>query len=442
MKTKSKVNFSLQKFDEDKFQIKVNWTYGYKTFLTGNSKAKYEYLKFSTGFTLPSPDFWDVELNRVVGMIPNKSFINMELDKLEDRILLLYNDYIRSGVLPAPGIILSQLQNEKPIQQFQTKTRFFDFVTKHAEDSNYTPNTVKSYHQYANKLLAFENKLGRTIFIEDYDRKMHKEFINFLYSLLVRKKVNGKTIEMSRSENDIFGYNKSTKIFLKEAKLSKIKIAFDEFKDEIKVKRIDIDAVYFDDKKIKTLFEFDCIKSGRPGLQNTWLWLLISCMTGLRYSDWSKLLTPNIKEEKIKGKNVKILIVRQQKTDTLVKIPIYNRLYKLFEKYDFKLPAAAGDLGKVSGLSKTFGFGVTGLLTEGSNAQQFVGSATYTVNLSADKKSLNFTIYNQTSEESFKYHNEVPGIKGTSHNREDNPIEGTISQTFQFSEPIKTEEKK
>lgn len=102
---------------------------------------------------------------------------------------------------------------------------------------------------------------------------------------------------------------------------------------------------------------------------------------------------------------------------------------------------AKGDFKNIKSIEKGFDFGITGLLTEGTNAQQFVGSAKYTITLGADNKTLNFSIYNETSEESFKYHNKVPGIKGTNHDRGDSPIEGTISQTFEFSEPVKTGKK-
>jgi hypothetical protein len=364
MKTKDKANFSLREFD-NKFSINVNWTYGYKTTTAG--KTKYEYLKFSTGFVLPSKEFWDEDFQRVTGKFNGKVHINNELDKLESRILLLYNDYIRSGFLPSPTQILEQLQSESPIQKINARTSIYDWINEYANDSRNEPNTIKGYFQYANKIKGFEEYIGKKIFFEEFDLKMYKAFINYIYSLKVRKKVGDKIIEMSRTENDMWRYKTSTKSFLREARKNKIKIAFEEFEDEITAERIQIDAVYFDDDKIKTLFEFDVNKAGRQGLYNTWLWLLISCMTGLRYSDWNKLLTPKIVEEKIKKKKVKVLVVRQQKTDTLVKIPVYEKLYSIFEKHSFKLPPPATEQKyneSVKELCKLVGFTDNELIRE------------------------------------------------------------------------------
>ena len=107
---------------------------------------------------------------------------------------------------------------------------------------------------------------------------------------------------------------------------------------------------------------------------------------------------------------------------------------------------AKGDFKNIKKVSRSFTFGVTGLFTEGTNAQQFVGSAKYTITLSKDKKSLQFTIYNETSEESFKYHNKLSflggAFKAKSHTRDEDPVMGTISQTFTFTEPLQIEKKK
>ena len=96
-----------------------------------------------------------------------------------------------------------------------------------------------------------------------------------------------------------------------------------------------------------------------------------------------------------------------------------------------------GDYKNVKSFKKAFSFGIKGIVTEGRNAQQFVGSATYEITFDEKTKSLNFTISNETSKNSLMYHRLIPGVDATSHSREEDKMLGTTSQTFQFSESIK-----
>jgi RHS repeat-associated protein len=98
-----------------------------------------------------------------------------------------------------------------------------------------------------------------------------------------------------------------------------------------------------------------------------------------------------------------------------------------------------GDFGSVKPVTTTNKF--TGVLTEGGNAQQFVGSATIDISLNKDNKTLDYTIYNETSKNSLMYNGVIPGVDATSHSRDENPAMGTTSQTYTASEPLKTKEK-
>ena len=101
---------------------------------------------------------------------------------------------------------------------------------------------------------------------------------------------------------------------------------------------------------------------------------------------------------------------------------------------------AKGDFKNVVPVTENFKF--KGVLTEGLNAQQFVGSADITITLDKDNKTLNYTMYNETSKNSLLYNGYIPFVDATSHSRDVNPIMGTTSQTYTSSEPLVTPEKK
>ncbi|MCX6186664.1 MAG: hypothetical protein NTU43_06655, partial [Bacteroidetes bacterium] len=96
---------------------------------------------------------------------------------------------------------------------------------------------------------------------------------------------------------------------------------------------------------------------------------------------------------------------------------------------------AKGDFKAVKPISEVFKFN-TGLVTEGVNTQQFVGSATYNITLATDNKTINYTITNETSKNSLMYHGMIPFVDATSHTRDENPVMGTTKQTYESSEPL------
>ncbi len=86
--------------------------------------------------------------------------------------------------------------------------------------------------------------------------------------------------------------------------------------------------VYLDEEELDALFKLDLSKS--PYLERVRDVFLVGCWTGCRFSDIAKVCSENIKGE--------IVTLEQEKTKTLVKIPLHPVVKTILEKYNGKLP--------------------------------------------------------------------------------------------------------
>lgn len=91
----------------------------------------------------------------------------------------------------------------------------------------------------------------------------------------------------------------------------------------------EVETIYLDEAELKELKDLDL--SENPVFDAVRDMFLIACNTGLRHSDWPKLNPAEMKEGVIK--------IKQQKTDSVVDIPIRKAVLDIFEKHGGNLPS-------------------------------------------------------------------------------------------------------
>ena len=90
----------------------------------------------------------------------------------------------------------------------------------------------------------------------------------------------------------------------------------------------DVDNIYLNEDELKQLKEFDF---GRmPHLDRVRDWFLLLAWTGSRFSDLDKIGRSDMKANTI--------TYRQQKTNTLVTIPLHPVVTEILQKYNFVMP--------------------------------------------------------------------------------------------------------
>lgn len=95
----------------------------------------------------------------------------------------------------------------------------------------------------------------------------------------------------------------------------------------------DVPNIYLTEEEIKRIYELDLtelIQNGQSQIEETRDLFVVGCWTGLRYSDYSHLPEIHDTDETI--------IIRTQKTDTEVTIPLHSYVKAIYQKYNGKLP--------------------------------------------------------------------------------------------------------
>ena len=164
------------------------------------------------------------------------------------------------------------------------------------------------YRNMKDHLLEFESFRGKPITFKSLNLTFYEEFVDFLmYEYIQRRrkvkivglKTNtvGKTIKQFRT----FLRNRIRKGIIPSIDLDGWKILDEE-----------VDAVYLNWNEIKRIFMVDLSKHRH--LMNYRDDFVLGCMTGLRFSDFSKLVSEDLRDD--------MLYKKQQKSDHWVVIPL------------------------------------------------------------------------------------------------------------------------
>ena len=288
----------------------------------------------STKIHIP-PAFWDKKSSRIRQTIPSKfgsaDELNYQLKKIfriaEDIVVFSQNNqvlnpdiFVKSTFQPDFDVL--SLQNIK--RKIENKDAFPD-TNLYVQIDDYIQSKTKKvckdmpriYRNMKEHLLEFEAYRGEAITFETLNLTFYEEFVDFLmYEYVQRRrkikivglKVNtvGKTIKQFRT----FLRNRIRKGIIPPLDMDGWKILEEE-----------VDAVYLNWDEIKKIFQVDLTRY--PHLVDYRDDFVLGCMTGLRFSDFSKLMKDDLRGD--------MLYKKQQKSDHWVVIPLRPEAKKILD---------------------------------------------------------------------------------------------------------------
>jgi len=189
-----------------------------------------------------------------------------------------------------------------------------------------SPNTKKQYVTTEKHLIDFANYQAKKDYtFADINEKFYTEFVEYLsqkeYTVKIKR---GKVVNEKRhyTLNSVGKYIRALKVMLSDAKNVDADISsFYVFNE-------DVDNVYLNETELQQLKDFDF--SENLHLDRVRDWFLLLAWTGSRFSDLDKIGKSSIIDNTI--------TYRQQKTNTLVKIPLHPEVNEILNKYNFKMP--------------------------------------------------------------------------------------------------------
>ena len=190
-----------------------------------------------------------------------------------------------------------------------------------AKSKELTSSSIKTYRKVRNKVTKIEDYHGKTYFIDQIDRTFFDDFVSFYelhnYSTNTTKKEWNcikSFVNFGAEELDLTVYTKLNKIKLESEDTDDTYLTIEEL------------------EKIKQLVLSDRLDNVRD-------WLIISCFTAQRISDFFYFSPENI----IEHHGQKLLRFKQKKTKKDVVLPILGDVQQVLDKRKGSFPKKISD---------------------------------------------------------------------------------------------------
>jgi len=271
--------------------------------------------------------YWDKKhktKSKDISIINSQTKINNELNKITNYVLSKFNKSSAPEMLNKKWLNNQinnyYIPNKGPKNIPNDIIRFIDYYIKQ-RINDVKPVSIKKFNVIKHKLQRLESSLNKTIYINEINEDFKQDFYKYCK-------------QENYSQNTIQRELVIIKTFCKYARLKGVKV-HNEL-DGLKLAKEKTDHIYL------SLEEIDLIENthiDKPHLINAKDWLIISCFTGQRISDFMRFTKEMIRIEK--GKS--LIEFEQQKTGKLMTIPLHKKVQAVLDKYKGDFPSRISD---------------------------------------------------------------------------------------------------
>jgi len=273
-----------------------------------------------------SKHYWAKEhgLKRVRDIeISNKQTkINTELNKIENYILKAFN------TIQISAVNKTWLQNTidsyyNPVESKSIPTDLISFIDYYCEKRKDEVSivSIRKFNVIKHKMQRLQEYRGKTILISEIGEDFKEEF---------RKYYKSENYAQNTAQRELG----IIKTFCKEAQRKGL--AVNKELNGLKLKSEKTKPLYLNFKELE---QIEKTKNLADYLDNARDWLIISCYTGQRISDFLKFNKNMIRMEK--GKS--LLEFKQQKTQKLMTIPLHEKVLAILDKRAGDFPRTLSD---------------------------------------------------------------------------------------------------
>lgn len=310
------VNF-LYRSTKDKANLSLRLLFrsnGEDLVLGGNTKLEVTKEYWTKQHTQKHPK--DIEISN------RKIEVNSELNKIETHIINAFNN-------AEPETINKEwLQNQinyyynPPKKADSLPNEFLKYLDKYIEFKKHevTESTIKKFNVNKQLLTRYQANCKKVLLISDVDSNFKTDFENYC-------------ISKGYAVNTIQRAIKFIKTVCFHAKSNGLDVHFQL--DNIKVKFAKVDTIYL---TLDELAEIEK-KEYNESLTNAKDWLIISCYTGQRVSDFMRFTTDMIRTEN--GKQ--LIEFTQKKTGKIMTVPVHTKVIEILNKRNGSFPYAISD---------------------------------------------------------------------------------------------------
>lgn len=274
-----------------------------------------------------SEHYWNKQhnLKRVkdVEVVNRQSEVNAELNSIKSYVLDAFEKSDPSNV--DKEWLVSALND-----YYSPKTKaqkipedLISFIKYYIEErqEDISEASIKKFNVIRNKMIRMQAARGKTILISEIGETFKQELIKYYK----KEKYSQNTIQREL----VF-----IKSFCKYAKKKGLP-THPELLD-LKVKKEPVKSIYLSFEELEKIQNKEYSKEH---LDNARDWLIISCYTGQRISDFMRFTSDMIRVEN--GKS--LIEFKQKKTKKLMTIPVHPKVQEILNKRDGQFPRAISD---------------------------------------------------------------------------------------------------
>lgn len=313
------INF-LYRSTKDKANLHLRLLYRYNnTDFVFGVNTKYEVSK----------DYWSKYHKQTrpkdISIVNKQAEVNAELNKIENHILNAFNitntnevnkEWLQTQIdyyYNPP-----QLNNSIP-NDLVTYIDFYIDYRKH----ELKETSIRKFNVIKQKLKRFQTFRKKVIYIKDVNDSFKNELVNYL--------VSEKYAQNTMQRELVF-----IKTFCKHARFLGLETSHQL--DGLRLDRAKVDKVYLTFEELQAIENIEKDKL-TDSLENAKDWLIISCYSGQRISDFMRFTDEQIRTED--GKQ--LLEFTQQKTGKIMTIPVHPKVTEILNKRNGKFPYPISD---------------------------------------------------------------------------------------------------
>jgi integrase len=289
----------------------------------------------STKFEV-SKDYWNKQHKekskpKDIQIVNKQLEVKTELNKIENHILKAFNEV-------APDEVSKEwLQTQidfyyNPPQETpelpKELLKYFDYFIE-AKKNDITNGTLKKYNVTKHLLQRYvSDKKIKTLLIENINESFRLDFMNYCINNNYAQNTISKDLRTIKTVCNHAGYNG---------------IKTSHQLDKIKTPQHKTEKIYLTFDELEAIENAD-IRRLNDNLENAKDWLLISCFTGQRISDFMRFDKSMIRyENNKKGEPKPFIEFTQVKTDKKMVVALHSKVIEILEKRNGKFPKVISD---------------------------------------------------------------------------------------------------
>lgn len=220
-------------------------------------------------------------------------------------------------IMEAIRIPMKKMNLTRP-RYYDYEKHFIEFVNDYLKKSHRTDRYKLMYQNTINHLIEFCHYNGINM-CDLYTYSIGMEFCeNFVYYLKAEKNL---------MQNTVKGHLERLQAMLQKAMLYGHYV--DNTYKEVSVPEEEVGAVFLSMTEIIRIYYFDWLTRFQSEVRDHFI---MGCMSGLRYSDYSRLNESNF------DRDLNMIRIKTQKTGVVVSVPMHRFVREIVRKYDYHLP--------------------------------------------------------------------------------------------------------